>query len=619
MEQDGIHNLDRMSHIKRLGDDMQKLDVPMSETQRLLYIEAIFVEANHVKAIEAWEANPMKQPEYWELGTRMLSRHGLLDRAMACAETFFERANDPNSFRLLLPLIAAALRTGDEFCLQRAWALYIRLRFNLGDEITMEDYDAVIVMFMEANKAEQALAVFKDMMLTGIARSAYRTSIARYMEKVGRHAILSSVKINAQELDWQNFQIVDKFPSHLNNHMFFGSWIKKLIGDGELDYAEKVYHLMQEHKIRPSSISINGLIGAWFRKGNETSRTKAETLAWRMIKERIDVVAQRRAKYDPKKIKSPIRLIMTDEKPDFIPVTWVPYATIETFTILLRQYRRQQKHELIPGLFDALREARIKPDIGFMNQLLVTENKAQMPMWAWDTYCSLTDETKPKGAIVQPNYKTYQILWELLAKVSDPITGSKGQRLHFKFASPRVLFADMMKHMQLHKDPLPNELYQTIILCFCLEKDQVGTAVALRALQHYFHKFPSENTARAIILQLARTGLVNEHGRASRRLASDSRSTKERVHHVTQLLQYHKDQRVEALKQQGIIFDELEGNAKLEQTLVVLSSLLRFGYQHKPVDGKDLPHVRYSSYTAARQMGVPESVLWEDIWHDKVI
>lgn len=612
LQDEDIQNLDRLSHIKRLGDDMQALGVDMSPDQRLLYIEAVFVDADQATAIQAWESMASSSMDrdkaYWDLGARMFCRHGLIDRAIDSAENILKKTNDPSDFRLLLPVIGAVLKSDDEFSVQRAWALYIRLRFNLGDQITMEDYDSLISMFMDANRQDQALAVFKDMMLTNDIRRADRDSIGRYTISVGKNAVLSSLRISPAELGWRDFKTVDRLPSDLDNPIFFASWMKKLIGDEELDSAEKVYHLMQEHGIRPSSISINGLVGAWYRSKNEKYHEKADALAWQMIEERKRVVALRDLKYNPRTFEGPVRVVMTTDMPNARPVNQVPYATIETFSILLQQYRRRQKFTLIPGLFEALNEARIKPNVGFMNQLLLTDIKADTPALAWNTYRSLTDLDKSKGSLVQPDFETYLILWESMAHAYDSIK-TKSSKWP-KLPSPRVIFGDMMQHMKLQKGPLPNELYQTIIMCFCLREDQAGTAVALKALKYVFGNFPTENTARSIVLQLARVSLTNEWGRAPRRLNVKSTISRERIHSVTAALNYLKGQRAEVLRQQGIEFDALEGDAKLEETILLLSQLLRYSYEHQ-VKGKVLKDAPSESGSAARSMGVPECIPWK--------
>lgn len=614
-----IRNLDRMPHLMRLGGDMLTAGFQMSDSQKLLYIEATFVASDQANAIQTWEAMGMTSTtmtdnkEYWDLGTRMFSRHGLIDRAISCAENILDHTDDPRDYRLLLPIIGAVLKSEDNSFMQRAWALYIRLRYNIGNRIVMEDYDSLIAMFMGSNLREQALSIFKDMMLTDATRRRREDldSISRYTKNVGKSAVLSSMKIHPSELDWEDFRLVDRLPPRLENPIFFASWMKKLIGEGDVESAEKVFYLMQEHRVRPNSISINGLIGAWYRKGTEKYREKADALAWRMIEERKVAVKARRSRPKQSLLIKPVRLQYGEDLPDYKSVSLTPYATIETFSILLQQYRQRQKFDRIPALFEALQHARIRPNADFMNQMLLNHIKTQSPVMALRAYSTFTKSRKSPGSTVQPNLDTFMILWEMMADAADPVNFMKEHKVQLQH--PRVLFRNMMPQLlrELRGKPLPNELYQTIILCFCQEKDQVGTAVALRALQVHFGNYPTEVTARAIVLQTARLGLVNEVGKGPRRLEPDSAVSKQRIQNVTQALGVLKERRAAVLREQGIDLDGLEGNAKLEETLGLLLQLLRYGYENKPVSGAELPPAHVASRIAALRMGVKECVVWD--------
>jgi hypothetical protein len=77
---------------------------------------------------------------------------------------------------------------------------------------------------------------------------------------------------------------------------------------------------------------------------------------------------------------------------------------------------------------------------------------------------------------------------------------------------------------------------------------------------------------------------------------------------VTKVLQAFKKQRVEALQQQGISFEKLQGDAKLEETLVLLSDLLRYAAQARN-HGKEYS-VSEASKQAAQKMGVPDCAPW---------
>jgi pentatricopeptide repeat protein len=609
-EKKGSNNSERMSHIKALGEDMSKTTVPFRASQSLLYIESIFIAGDRSIALREWEAAAYLQDdgihfkEYWELGVRMLCQDGKVDQAMRAADRFLRSGQDLSHFRILLPIIRASLESKDKASVQHAWALYVRLKVNLGPQMTMQDYDAVTSMFLTANQPDLALGAFKDMILTGSKSATKQDSTALYRESVGIDE-LSSLETQQPKLDWENSRALAKLPAQLNNKFFFGSWIKKLIGEGELDAAKRVFDLMQERKIKPDSRHMNGLIGAWFRQGTERSRILAEDMAWKMIQARLDFVEARDLRYS---LQHPVRVVETEDLPDAKNVFLTPVATIETFAILIEQYRRRQKPQLMSDLFDTLRRARVKPNTFFMNELLLCDTRAGITSWAWDTYYSLT-----KGTDVRPDFDTYKILWNLMKRAMDPIRGLDPDRRPVNFTTCRKLFADMVERGPLltSKETLPREIYDLIILSFSLRMDQAGTAVALRALQRHFGLYPDEETARTVVMQLARFGLVDEFGRKLKRINRHSAVTKERIANVTRILEMFKNQRIEILAQQGIVFDQLRGDARSEESLLLLSDLLRYVARAR-IAAEERPNYNaaMASKRAAEQMGVPDCVPW---------
>jgi len=602
---EGADNLDRMAHIKSLGEDISNANISLSPPQRLLYIESIFIAGDRDIALREWEAAEYLQQDethfkqYSELGIRMFCQAGLANQAMEVAERFLGDGQEPNDFRILLPMIKAYLNIS----VQSAWALYIRLRVNLGPQMTMDDYDAITSMFLEANQLDLALGVFKDMMLTGSPSASKQDSTAQYRDVVGLNK-LGSVTIQSCELDWENSRTLAKLPIQFRNRFFFGSWIKKLIGEGELDAAKKVFDLMQKRQIRPDAKHMNGLIGACLRQKTEKRRVFAEDMAWKMIQARLDFVEARHTRYN---LQAPLQVMDTKGLPDNKSMTLIPSATVETFSILIVQYRQRQKPKLMSDLFDAFRRARIKPNTSFMNELLISDTKAHRISWACETYYSLT-----KGNGLQPNVTTYKILWNLMKKALDPLITSKPDK-QSSFNTCRRLFADMMERRELWigKQRFSRELYDLIILSFSLALDQVGTAVALRALQRHFGRYPNEETARTVLMQLARFGLVDEFGNKPKRLDLQSPITKERLANVTKILETFKNQRIEVLSQQGIVFDQLQGRARSEESLLLLSDLLRHVARARiAAEERHDYNTAIASVGAADQMGVPDCVPW---------
>jgi hypothetical protein len=595
----------RMAHIKALGDDMSKAGISFQPAQRLLYIEAMVAEGHFQSAVKEWEeakpslADGKHCKEFWAVGVRSLSGDDQPDQALETAKVLLQSTQDPTGFRILLPIIQAYLGHKDGKTFQRAWALYIRLRSNLGANMTMEDYDALVAMFMAANQSDLALGVFVDMMLTGDQSVTRHDSTAQYKATVGSTHNLNSLEIQESELNWEEPRILTQLPRKFRNKFFFGSWVKKLIGEEQLDAAKKVFDLMQELSIEPSPTYFNGLLGAWYRQGTERYRVLAEELAWKMIKIRLERVRERD---NIPKVQSPLRIEISQNLPDSRPVSFLPAATIETFSILIQQYRQRRKSSLVTNLFDVLREAKLQPNTFFMNQLLLTDLKGKKRTWLWDTYCWMINSQ------VHPDMQTYSILWTLMKMSHDPAV-SKLDKQYPKFATCRNLFAEMIKHIPATSEtnPFPRELYELIILSFSLAEDQAGTAVALRALQRYYNIYPSEETARAIVLQLARLGFADEAGLKPKRLNISSLVTNERITQVTKILGAFKTHRAEALLQHGIVFDQLQGEERLEETLLLLSDLLRYATQAR-LSGEERHNYNaaLASKAAAEQMNAPE-------------
>ncbi|KAJ5038767.1 uncharacterized protein L3040_006447 [Drepanopeziza brunnea f. sp. 'multigermtubi'] len=602
---EGVHNLNRMARIKSLGDDMVKAGITLDPAQYLLYMEAIFIEDSQDRAIKMWEDvatevyTPKDSTSYWELGTRMLALNGQPERAIEAARSYVDKNTDPTSFRIVLPVIQAYLKSRTAMSVKRAWALYIRLRVSLGSRMTMDDYDGVILPLLATDQADLALGVFKDMMLAGQDSAPNEDSTMLYEAATTGPKDLSSLSITLEELEWEDAQSLSRLPPRWNNKFFFGKWIRKLISEKELVAAEQVFKLMGVRGIEPSPIQLNGLIGAWYRDGKAHSRAMADEMAWRMIRARNKFVHLR----TENKLESHIRMIPTKDKPSNRNIILTPPATIETFCVLIEQYRRRQNPASMSDLMKAFRMSAIPPNTAFLNQLLLSNMRAHDHKSAVETYQAAIEKYQ-----IPADSNTYELLWNLLKREVDPIRAFSKPDPSERFQKCRGLFADMLANFPTDSNAkFPRALYKLIIQSFSLAQDRPGTAVAMRALAMRFAIYPEPETARAVVLQLARLGLVDEAGREPRRLDLDSSISRRRIAEVTKILQGFKDRRVEALRQRGIEFDQLEGKARLEEPMMLLSDLLKFVDQ-RVVDGNGSAAER--SMEAAKAMGVPGCVVW---------
>lgn len=599
-------NLDRMVHLKTLGDDMLKAGIELMPSERFLHIESTFIHGDQVEAIRDWKALERARwndtsliRDYHELGVRMFCITRQIDQALRSAELIFQESHDPTNYRILIPIITACLSEGERRDVGKAWALYERLRLGLGDVIGMEDYDAVTSLFLEANQPDLALRVFTDMMLTGVTSNI---AIRNPNTSNGDSSVdaLISRGLENPRLNWKDSRALAKLPSQFNNRHFFGSWTKKLIGAGELDSVKKVFDLMQERGIRPSPIHMNGLIGAWLRDGTEKSQIMAEELAWKMIQARVDFVRERDRLPAHNSL---VRAVHTSAKPDNKPVVHTPLATMETFTILIQQYRRRQKKELFGELFDALEQTRIPIDTKFMNELLWIDTKGHHKGWVWQTYQSLMNS---KAAA--PDFTTYAILWQNMKKQEDPVIGKKITTYPTNYPDVRNLFADMVVRTTKirEKGKMPRDLYDLIVQCFSYSQNLTATAVALQALQKHFEMVPNVQTARTIVLQLARLGLVVPHG-GDRRILGYS-TAQERIAEVTKVMGLLKQRRIEALKDQGVIYQDLEDKGKEEASLTLLLELLQYAHDSRKAPLE--PNFQTAITGAAKMMLVPDCGQW---------
>lgn len=561
-----------MAHIKKLGMDMNAAGLQLESPQHLLYIEAQFVEGDRKDSIRRWEAartaltyNPSTARDYWTLGIRMLANDNQPERAQDATETLINGLEGESDPRVLIPIIRSWLSSGDSSAVQRAWALYVRLKFLLGSKIEMKDYDAIIGNFLEAQQDDLALRIFTDMMITGDPCAYHQDSIAVYKRILKEVGDLRSFNLSTVEVSWTSHEPFTRLPRRYRNKYFFGSWIKKLIGDGEVDAAARVANLMSRRGIIPDSKYMNGIVGAWFRSGSSLNYQKAEELAWKMIDARLEFVQSR----EQFALESPLRAIGSLEKPDFIQLInprIFSLATIETFCILVNYYLRRRRGDRVQDICLAIKAAKIQPNTAFLNDLLSIGTIQNRRQWVWNAYIQLVQREN-----VSPDHDTFANLWQIMKEHVNPRS-----RKSVGFPLPRELFAEMVKWPPSAKrGVISREIYEMIIECFLITDDQVGTAVALRAMQYLFSIYPTKDTSQNIILQLAASGTRHTLKPLPRTL-DRGRDTQSRAAKLIAALRDLKEKRAAALRKKGVEFDDIDDASKSEELVLLLCGLLQF-------------------------------------------
>ena len=494
------------SHRITLYEDMKSIGKPVDSSRQLLYIEALNHDGQGKIAVAQWQDmrslvrdNRTSLAHYELIGVDLFTSQGNPQKAEEIAFEYLAQ-EPPEESRILIPILATWLERGDKIGWKHAWALYLRMKAQLGSNITMNDYDNVTMTFLHGGKTDLALAVFKDMMLTG--QETGEESLELYKKAVGLMAKTQSKDITVEDINAVALTSLTYLPRKYQNRFFYGSWLKKLLSMGETDAAALVIELMYERGIKPDSKHMNGIIGAWLRSEAQVDNDKAERMAWAMVHERLDFVNGRGGSDIKKK--------------DTTLPPWVPFpthinrgpalATVETFSLLLHYYvglRSEHKVETIQRVANA---AQIPPDTFFMNQLLFHEVLNGNLSVVWTKYIE-------DFAHIRPDLQTFELLWDCEKKHLERVILKQPD----EYPGPRLIMRETMnwflagartaKEQNQAREDFSKKMYDLILRCMCLAKDFEGVIVALYALRDAFGVWPDASTAKMITLDIARMGL----------------------------------------------------------------------------------------------------------------
>ncbi|KAE8350771.1 hypothetical protein BDV28DRAFT_138496 [Aspergillus coremiiformis] len=605
------------THIQILAEDAMSVGKSLSTPHLLSYIESLRRTGKTKEALDQWEAHQTGLSQhkkdleaYWKLGVRLFAAVGDPQRAQDIALAFLtnDKSREP---RILLPVITAWGQQPGKKAEIKAWALYLQLKTFLENTLTMEDYDNVSIGLLKAGRPNLAVAVFKDMMVTGQDLANDSTSL--YKAAVGMVGNLQALSISERDVNKVSLSTLTVLPRRFQNRFFYASWMKKLIGMGEVDSASLVIELMYERGVKPDSKHLNGIIAAWLRDGNSDSQEKAERLGWSMVQQRIDNVWRRNNSTGD----SPQLSVGPDNDSPRIP-KWmqreIPPANIETFSILLLHYTRRSDDGMIKYLVKCLGDAQVKPNSYFMNHLLYAELRKQDIRSLWTKFQTMS-------ASIQPDLETFACLWDC-----GKLQYDRGRTAFVAdFPSARVLFAEMMqwysglppRDRTTAQGEFSKQFYDQIIRCFCFCKDLHGTLVALYSLRAIFGFSPDDVTARLIILQVARmAGVPSDTPKRRLRRLSSTPKSKENISHVKRLVEILSERKVSALQARGLTLETLEPQEREQYQLDIMADLLRV-IMGRATAGSNKVEDQIAS--AAVEMGVSEIDLGSSLEDNDVL
>ncbi|KLJ06949.1 hypothetical protein EMPG_17557 [Blastomyces silverae] len=573
----------QLGHWEDLAEDILSNGRDLTQPQWLRYIALLLENGQSNKAFTMWKsrekhldyASSTEVEQFWNLGVEILIANGELESAQDLALAFLadDHSRPP---RILIPIIVAWAKIPGNTNGARAWTLYLRLKTILGSDINMNDYDSISVGFLKAGRVDMAVAVFKDMMLTGQSSPSDSTSL--YHASLGLVDNLQASSITEADVNKVSLSALTIMPRKFQNKFFYASWMKKLIGMGEVDSAAAVVELMYERGINPDAKHLNGVIGGWLRKESATAREKAEKLGWAMIQERIDTVWSRQKNLLPGSSKPSVRDGGDGVRIPKFEQRTVPPASIETFSLLLLYYARRGQEPMANYVIECLEKAQMQPNVFFMNHLLFAELRKQDVLGVWTRYQQMS-------ATVRPDLETFACLWDCAKIQYDRARPA----FDSNFPTARVLYREMMDwYFSLTPRSQANarkfftkDLYDQILRCFSFSLDPQGTIVALHSMRHVFGYIPDVVTARILMFEVVRLLPPppeledNKRTRRHRRRISTNPRSKESLQHVTKLLETLRDRKVVELGKQGLLIEDLDMKARKDHEVNLYSDLLR--------------------------------------------
>ena len=562
------------SRLVTLAEDMLSTGKELKPYQNILYIEGLLQQGCHDKAISQWQKlgdhlgeDVLAVEQYELLGVRLFASNGDPERAEKIALEHLKPDNHDHS-QMLIPILGAWAQRADAIGIKHAWALYLRFKAQVGDKITMKDYDNITMRLLKAGMADLALAVFKDMMLTGDETGQGS------MELYGKAAHLigksQSRAISPDDLNKISLTALIALPKRFENKWFYASWLKKLIGTGELDAAATVIELMYERGVRPDAKHLSGLIGAWMRNGKDSDKERAEKMAWAMVHERLEFVRRRGHLHShnqpdmpsPRDIAVPRHLRRT-----------VSPASIETFCLLLQHYAVRGQDDNVKLMQDCLAMAEIPPNSYFNNQLLYVGLRKGQHQTAWHDYRRMFDKT-------QPDLETFLCLWQHEKAHLDSLL----IRPKNKFPDPRSLMSSMMnwysslrpQERRMAQEDFSMGLHHLIIRCFGQAADLEGIIAALYAMRESFGLYPDDATYRTLKIQVGRMAIGEDMKTRAGRSKRGNPRRHENTANISQALGIMIQQREVHLAEAGVNdLQQCAAEIQQEEVLFVITQFLR--------------------------------------------
>jgi hypothetical protein len=513
----------RASHLEELYSDMVAAGIVPSKSQRTDYLECLFLNGKDEQALQEWETDDAEveglraansEPKHLELGVRLHAFAGNAARAQEIMGRLFEVS--PNEDPKIMLHVLRAYTSSDEGRHHAiAYRIFGEMKDRLGSSMTLKNYDACLIGFLEARNAIYALMVFGDMVrdsrLPTTGSTEHVEAVLERLHMLYRLGTDISIMTNIA------FGAIELLPESYHGHLF-GDWMKQAVVQQEPMAAAKVLDMMLERGYTPDAFHFNMLLKALFRTGQSPNILKAENIGWQMI--------DQARKAHKRELSRGSNAIQIDKKHsarhrenlDANPK--IPAADVTTFALIMHHHAKRLQWEHVDYLARQLKEASMPPNDTIMNVLI--DNKIRQGAYAkaWSIYKQHTSQPMDEpGTRVFPNGASIRHLWVMLRlALGDPATRDEPT-----LPSPRELLKETVQWWMLCRSRHDAERFRTgaagsshgaitplILHCFSYTQDLPGALVAMHVLRHKFDIFPREEHFEILQQHIAWTDLSGE-------------------------------------------------------------------------------------------------------------
>ncbi|KAF1835455.1 hypothetical protein BDW02DRAFT_578802 [Decorospora gaudefroyi] len=576
---------DRRPYLEQLCRDMELVGKNTTIAQRIEYLENVFLSGKEEQALKGWEEdrrvglNGVPQdykPEHLEIGAKLHALAGNVDRSRFIMEELFTLYPNWNA-SVMMTVFRAHTSSGTREHHEFAQQIYVTMKERKGETLSIEDYDAWFVGFLEARDLSYAKRVLRDMIKEGFLDPS--GTIERVEQVLKRLNMLYRLGTDISKMTSIALDAISVLPPAYHGRLF-GDWMKSAVVEKAPEAAAQIMESMFKRGYKPETFHFNMLLKALLRTKEQPKIMKAENIGWRMIG-RVRKVHQQKLKSDTAAEVIDARSSRTDNV-DAGGARTVPPANQATFALIMQHHAERLQWEHVDYLVRKLKQTAVPPNDAIMNVLI--DNKCRQGAYseACGIYKTLTNPQEGSTGIF-PNGTTFRHLWKTLRlALGDPFT-----RNDPNLPTPRELLKEMVTWWTLCRSRYDAKRFRQglaaadsgaitalIMHCFSYTQDPAGSLIALHILRQNFDIFPTDNVAEILQQQLVWEDIARE-SESVRAQYFHSRYNKRNRQQITKVFDLLLQRRLERMGLQDDEYDKFTDEQIGDVGLNLLSEFVR--------------------------------------------